>query len=258
MKNSAEEKDAISRAKGSSDRPHKCPECSSSFSRAHDLRRHQRLHSNEKPFECVHCGRAFSRQDALNRHLKTDNPNLPCCGLSQIARKAATVSINTSSMSDGEKSSKDTLSAITPQTSSKQQQHQTGSPSTSISNSLPPFRNSITSVSSPAPVLVPAATTKATVIHDVKILQDRNVYLESRVKELEMNLEEEMKARERLELRIRELDVEKSLLVKLMLDRERNHEDVDTMVLSTNKRGREEDVTVMMDSDSREHKKMAM
>lgn len=73
-----------------------------------------------------------------------------------------------------------------------------------------------------------------------------------------MNLEEEMKARERLELRIRELDVEKSLLVKLMLDRERNHEDVDTMVLSTNKRGREEDVTVMMDSDSREHKKMAM
>lgn len=63
------------------DKTHKCETCDSAFARAHDLKRHRRLHEGAKPFVCQHCTRAFSRQDALSRHLKTDNPAFPCCGL---------------------------------------------------------------------------------------------------------------------------------------------------------------------------------
>ena len=38
-----------------------------SFVRQHDLRRHERIHSDNKPFPCG-CGKAFARGDALTRH----------------------------------------------------------------------------------------------------------------------------------------------------------------------------------------------
>ena len=47
------------------DRPHKCDQCPQSFSRNHDLKRHQRIHLAVKPFPCDNCDKSFSRKDAL-------------------------------------------------------------------------------------------------------------------------------------------------------------------------------------------------
>jgi hypothetical protein len=47
------------------DRPFKCDECSQSFNRNHDLKRHKRIHLAVKPFPCTHCDKSFSRKDAL-------------------------------------------------------------------------------------------------------------------------------------------------------------------------------------------------
>jgi hypothetical protein len=51
-----------------SERPFKCSNCDLSFSRNHDLKRHQRIHSGERPYNCLKCNKSFSRLDALNRH----------------------------------------------------------------------------------------------------------------------------------------------------------------------------------------------
>jgi uncharacterized Zn-finger protein len=53
------------------DGPFKCDQCSRSFNRNHDLKRHKRIHLAVKPFPCNHCGKNFSRKDALKvRHAK--------------------------------------------------------------------------------------------------------------------------------------------------------------------------------------------
>lgn len=46
-------------------RPFRCEQCSQSFNRNHDLKRHKRIHLSVKPFNCSHCKKAFSRKDAL-------------------------------------------------------------------------------------------------------------------------------------------------------------------------------------------------
>jgi uncharacterized Zn-finger protein len=51
------------------DRPFKCDQCSQSFHRNHDLKRHKRVHLVVKPFPCNYCAKSFSRKDALKvRH----------------------------------------------------------------------------------------------------------------------------------------------------------------------------------------------
>lgn len=47
------------------DRPFKCDQCTQSFNRNHDLKRHRRIHLAVKPFPCNHCDKSFSRKDAL-------------------------------------------------------------------------------------------------------------------------------------------------------------------------------------------------
>ncbi|PHH72119.1 hypothetical protein CDD82_6169 [Ophiocordyceps australis] len=51
-----------------SERPFKCDQCTQSFSRNHDLKRHKRIHLAVKPFPCTFCAKSFSRKDALKRH----------------------------------------------------------------------------------------------------------------------------------------------------------------------------------------------
>ncbi|KAM4065096.1 zinc-finger double domain-containing protein [Hirsutella rhossiliensis] len=51
-----------------SERPFKCDQCTQSFSRNHDLKRHKRIHLAVKPFPCNFCSKSFSRKDALKRH----------------------------------------------------------------------------------------------------------------------------------------------------------------------------------------------
>ncbi|KNE56108.1 hypothetical protein AMAG_01948 [Allomyces macrogynus ATCC 38327] len=50
--------------------------CTARFSRNHDLKRHERIHTGEKKWQCVECGRAFGRRDALVRH--TSAPGGKC------------------------------------------------------------------------------------------------------------------------------------------------------------------------------------
>ncbi|KAI9149812.1 hypothetical protein H9P43_009991 [Blastocladiella emersonii ATCC 22665] len=43
-------------------------DCAARFSRNHDLKRHERIHTGEKKWKCLECERAFGRRDALARH----------------------------------------------------------------------------------------------------------------------------------------------------------------------------------------------
>ena len=49
-------------------RPFSCPDCSLTFVRKNDLKRHERLHSKVRPFSCDKCSYTASRGDALKRH----------------------------------------------------------------------------------------------------------------------------------------------------------------------------------------------
>jgi uncharacterized Zn-finger protein len=54
----------------SQEKPYECPTCNSRFRRLHDLKRHTKLHTGERPHTCTKCGRRFARGDALARHAK--------------------------------------------------------------------------------------------------------------------------------------------------------------------------------------------
>ncbi|KAF2842688.1 hypothetical protein M501DRAFT_925505 [Patellaria atrata CBS 101060] len=54
----------------SQEKPFECPTCQARFRRLHDLKRHTKLHTGERPHTCPKCGRRFARGDALARHNK--------------------------------------------------------------------------------------------------------------------------------------------------------------------------------------------
>ncbi|GAO14747.1 uncharacterized protein UV8b_04563 [Ustilaginoidea virens] len=54
----------------SQEKPYVCTECQMRFRRLHDLKRHGKLHTGEKPHICPKCDRKFARGDALARHSK--------------------------------------------------------------------------------------------------------------------------------------------------------------------------------------------
>ncbi|KAF2671308.1 hypothetical protein BT63DRAFT_213553 [Microthyrium microscopicum] len=54
----------------SQEKPYECQQCQSRFRRLHDLKRHTKLHTGERPHMCPNCGRKFARGDALARHSK--------------------------------------------------------------------------------------------------------------------------------------------------------------------------------------------
>jgi hypothetical protein len=54
----------------SQEKPYECQQCNSRFRRLHDLKRHTKLHTGERPHNCPNCGRKFARGDALARHSK--------------------------------------------------------------------------------------------------------------------------------------------------------------------------------------------
>ncbi|KAL9098736.1 MAG: hypothetical protein Q9163_005659 [Psora crenata] len=54
----------------SQEKPYSCDMCDSRFRRLHDLKRHTKLHTGERPHVCLKCDRSFARGDALARHTK--------------------------------------------------------------------------------------------------------------------------------------------------------------------------------------------
>ncbi|KAK6435488.1 Transcriptional regulatory protein sin3 [Oleoguttula sp. CCFEE 5521] len=54
------------------EKPYICQTCSARFRRLHDLERHTKLHTGERPHTCPKCGRRFARGDALARHTKVE------------------------------------------------------------------------------------------------------------------------------------------------------------------------------------------
>jgi hypothetical protein len=54
----------------SHEKPFMCQTCDSRFRRLHDLKRHTKLHTGERPHICPKCKRSFARGDALARHNK--------------------------------------------------------------------------------------------------------------------------------------------------------------------------------------------
>ena len=54
----------------SQEKPYVCQTCAMRFRRLHDLKRHMKLHTGERPHICPKCDRKFARGDALARHSK--------------------------------------------------------------------------------------------------------------------------------------------------------------------------------------------
>lgn len=61
-------------------RKFQCPDCSSSFTRATNLRAHRRAHANERPFFCTVCNECFVRQNDKKRHERIHSVPMYICG----------------------------------------------------------------------------------------------------------------------------------------------------------------------------------
>ncbi|XP_055702739.1 zinc finger protein GLIS2 homolog [Phlebotomus papatasi] len=61
------------------EKPHQCPECDKSFSRAENLKIHTRSHSGEKPYICPveGCNKAYSNSSDRFKHTRTHETDKP-------------------------------------------------------------------------------------------------------------------------------------------------------------------------------------
>uniref|UniRef100_A0A1L8DGU2 Putative c2h2-type zn-finger protein n=1 Tax=Nyssomyia neivai TaxID=330878 RepID=A0A1L8DGU2_9DIPT len=61
------------------EKPHQCPECDKSFSRAENLKIHTRSHSGEKPYVCPveGCNKAYSNSSDRFKHTRTHETDKP-------------------------------------------------------------------------------------------------------------------------------------------------------------------------------------
>uniref|UniRef100_A0A3P9IFG0 C2H2-type domain-containing protein n=1 Tax=Oryzias latipes TaxID=8090 RepID=A0A3P9IFG0_ORYLA len=53
------------------ERPYSCKECCKSFSRSSHLTSHWVIHTGSRPFSCSECDKSFTQSSNLTRHMKT-------------------------------------------------------------------------------------------------------------------------------------------------------------------------------------------
>ena len=49
-------------------KPYQCKHCNKAFTRASNLKTHERIHSGVKPYQCKYCDKAFARGEHLKTH----------------------------------------------------------------------------------------------------------------------------------------------------------------------------------------------
>ncbi|KAM3075735.1 hypothetical protein ACMFMG_007864 [Clarireedia jacksonii] len=63
-------------------KPHCCPDCPQSYTRAATLKEHLRVHSKEKPYKCGTCSKAFTRIKDCKRHERVHSGKEYRCSMS--------------------------------------------------------------------------------------------------------------------------------------------------------------------------------